>query len=30
MSTEQRELPKHLGGYQCVENGRIEDGDIWV
>jgi hypothetical protein len=27
MSTE---LPTHLGGYQCVENGVVEEGDIWV
>ena len=30
MSTEQRELPTHLGGYQCVENGLTMEGDIWV
>jgi hypothetical protein len=30
MSCDQRELPKDLGGYQCVENGRIKDGDILV
>jgi hypothetical protein len=25
-----KELPTHLGGYQCVENGVVEEGDIWV
>jgi hypothetical protein len=29
MSTEQRELPTHLGGYQCVENG-VHDGGRYL
>jgi len=24
------DLPTHIGGYQHISNGPIQDGDIWV